>query len=282
MRFYALALLSFSVGLIGGCKNKGCDDCLGGGPERDGRLVADTYSWTCEEPKTGDTWEGVYGFNVVLEYAPDGLTSRALPGEGGCSYGLSMFAQDAGGEGTSIANLEGVPFWNSDDDSGPLSEVTPGYYYDQALTNSYTCSEVEDVIDSGISLSDAGALTGVITPEAGTVGQVELDGDWSDSEGFSWGEEIDIEWETGDDWDETWIQVRRERDSMAYETVTCNATGLDEFVINDDVWDLMDADLNVDTNNVYVAFQNSDTYTTDDGQIIETASRVMHVAVISE
>ena len=281
MRFLTLSLCGLTFFALGGCQNKGCDDCLGGGPERDGRLVADTYSWTCEDPKTGDNWEGIYGFNVVLEYAPDGLAGRSLPGEGGCSYGLSMFAQDAGGDGVSIANLEGNPYWNSDDDLGALSEITPGFYYDEVLANSHTCFEIDDVIDDGISLSDAGALDGVITPEAGTLGEVELDGDWSDSEGFTWGEEIDIEWETGDDWDEIWVQVRRERDDEAYETVTCNATGLDEFVINDDVWDLMDADLNVDMNDVYVAFQNSDTYTTDDGQIIETASRVMHVAKVS-
>ena len=33
-------------------------------------------------------------------------------------------------------------------------------------------------------------------------------------------------WEAHD-WDQVWIQVRREREGVAWESVTCNATGLD-------------------------------------------------------
>ena len=102
----------------------GCSDDLelGGGPEGDGRLTADIYTWECTD-LGDDLWEGVYAFNVAFEYAPDGVQSRDLPEAGNCTADLSMFPMDAGKAGADIPESEGDPAWATTTNDGPLEEL---------------------------------------------------------------------------------------------------------------------------------------------------------------
>ena len=215
-----------------------------------------------------------------MKYAPDALEVRELPGPGGCSKSLSMFAESAGAGGQDLPELEEDPWWQTDIASGKLTRQSEGFYQDKVYGEDlHLCQSAEELLLNGAELTEAGALTGVFTPEPGQLMDVTLQGESHNDAGFAFGEEIEVEWEILD-WDAVWIQMRRERDGVAQETVTCNATGETSFVLDDTVWSLLTEDLPGVINNVYVGFENSDEYTTEDGQKIEVATRAMHVATI--
>lgn len=276
-----LALLSSFALLWTGCKG-GCEDCLedyGGGEGTDGRLVSDVYTWECTDG--GWDFEGVFSFDVSLEYAPDAITSRQLPAEGGCTYGLTLFAEDAGEGAEDVPGLESDPVWTSGVDEGTLEWHSEGFYMDEAYReNEHSCQYASTVLGSeGIWLKESGSLNGVGTPIPGNLDEITLNGEANQDAGFSFGEEIDIQW-SAEGWDETWIQIRRESSGVAKETITCNATGMESFLIDDSVWDYATEDLPGVTNNVFVAFQNTDEIVTDYRQKVEVATRAMHVGVI--
>jgi hypothetical protein len=262
------------------CNNKGGAD-FGQGPENDARFVADVYTWECQAHGQ-DNWEGVFAFTVALEVAPDALVPRSLPAAGGCSADLSMFGADPNSELQNIPEVSDEPRWETDLDSGELSNVTEGWYFDQVFENVHNCQTADELLVGGTRLTGAGSLTGAVTPDPGVIYDVSLVSttDYEET-GFVFGEEIEVDWDV-EGWDEAWIQVRRERDGEAWEYATCNTTGLDGFVIDDGVWGLMTEELSGVTNNVYVAFQNHRMTTMEDGQKVEVATRAMHVAVLPE
>ncbi len=278
-----LSLLFLSSLVVVGCKQSGGAD-FGDGPENDARFITDIYTWQCEEGGT-NFYEGVFAFNVSLEVAPDALVPRALPAAGGCSAELSMFGADANSELANIPAIDDEPRWQTLEedgeilDSGELELVSEGWYYDEVFDNVHNCSTAEDLLSGGTYLDGAGSLTGALTPEPGAINDVTLTSA-SDYEqtGFEFGEEIEIEWDA-EGWDEAWIQIRRERNGEAWEYVTCNATGMDSFVLDEGVWSLMTENLGDVFNNVYVAFQNHSMQEMENGQKVEVATRAMHVAV---
>jgi len=276
----ALALCTLAVV---GCNRTGGAD-FGAGPDKDARFVADMYTWQCEEGGT-NFYEGVYAFNVSLEVAPDALVPRSLPAPGGCSADLSMFGLDPNSVGEDIPEITDEPRWETDADSGELEHLDVGYYYDEVFDNVHNCTTAQSLLAGGTHLLDAGAITSAVTPDPGDIEDVTLsvygDDEGYTETGFTFGDEIDIDWDV-EGWDETWIQIRRERELEAWETVTCNATGMDEFTLGSEVWDLMTEDLPVEVNNVYVAFQNTAVLTMEDGQKVEVATRAMHVAVVQD
>lgn len=271
-----MRLLPLLVLALPGCQILGGQG-LGGGPEMDARFIADIYTWQCESGE--EQYEGVFAFDLSLEYAPDALAPRTLPGAGGCAYGLSMFGMDTNSVGVDIPDLADNPGWETITMTGELKREGEGFYYDDVFENEHTCHRAGELLEGGSELQDAGALSGVITPEPGDLADVTLTGTMDQEAGFPWGEDIQIRWEASG-WDQAWVQVRRERDGEAWETVTCNATGLDSFTIGDDVWGLLSEDLPVTTNNVYVGFQAKDEVPTGDGQRVEVYTRAMHVAVV--
>ncbi len=278
-------LVIFSVFLsMAACKDPEGGVTLGSGAELDARFVSDVYTWQCEA-KGYDNWEGIYALNVSLEYVPDGLVPRELGAIGGCTSGLTMFGMDEDSTGADIPDIDDEPRWQAGEESGELGWIETGFYYDEAYEDQHRCDEAEQQLISGTELTGAGALTGAITPDPGIMNDVTLtvEGkDAVDSEtGFDFGDAIFIEWEAAE-WDETWIQIRRERDGVAWETVTCNASGLTEFWMDEEKWDLLDENVPAEVNNVYVAFQNTAEQTMADGQRVIVATRAMHVAVVSD
>jgi len=263
-----------------GCK--GCSGTidLGKGPEADARLTSDLYTWECADNETGDIYEGVFSFDVALEYAPDGLQERGLPG--GCVYGLSMFPEDAGGSGADIPGLSSDPRWSTPDTSGKLRREAKGFYFHEVLSNVRSCQHSDELLYEGVELEDAEALTGAVTPPAGEIGWVDTDIDDTDEDGnLSFGETAELSWDQ-EGWDEAWVQIRQEREGEVWGTVTCNATGEDGFVIDEEVWGLLNGDLVVEYINVYVGFQNTDVLEMEDGQKVETVTRGMHVLVVQD
>lgn len=264
----------------------GCTGCsgtldLGAGPEADARLTSDIYTWECADNETGDVYEGVFSFNVALEYAPDGLQDRALPG--GCVYGLSMFPDDAGAGGSDLPGLNGdEPRWSTEESGGELAREAAGFYYQEVLSNVRSCQHSEDVLADGVMLEDAGALTGAQTPGSGEISWVDEDIEDTDGDGnLSFGETVELDWDD-EGWDEAWVQIRQERDGESWGTVTCDATGSDGFVVDEEVWSLLNGDLPVEYINLYAGFQNTDTLEMEDGQKIEVVTRGMHVLVVQD
>ncbi|MCB9758963.1 MAG: hypothetical protein H6739_03915 [Alphaproteobacteria bacterium] len=264
---------------LGACQGK---FSLAGGPEPDARLTADVFTWECQDPYTEQVFQGVFSFDVSLEYAPDTLQDRVLPGAGGCSEGLSMFPYDAGEGGEDLPGLSSAPTWTTGDQSGRFERLGPGFYLDEVLSNVHSCADAAEMLGDGLTLDDAGPLTGVTAPPAGSIAWVDTD--ITDDDGdrqITFGETVDVTWDASD-WDEAWLQIRQEREGEAWGTVTCAAGSGDSFTITDDVWDLLNEQLNVEFINLYVGFQNSDVQETDDGLQVEVVTRGTHVLVVQE
>jgi hypothetical protein len=251
---------------------------LGSGPGDDGRLISTVYTWECLNPNDGALYQGVYGQEISLEFAPDDVQALDLPAAGDCEAGLDLFPADAGAGGVDIPGIEDEPRWTTDASSGELDPLGGGYYYDSVLENVHSCQEVGQLLKGGSVLSDAGVLDDIATPEPESMPSVTLDGDYES--GIPWGTDLEASWDADHEWDDVWVQVRRERDGEAWESVTCNATGGSSFDIDGAIWSMMTESLSVDTNNLYVGFNRSTTRETDDGLKIEAVTRAIAVASV--
>ena len=244
---------------------------------KDGRLIADVYTWDCiENDKTGETYPGTYAHTVSLEYAPDALRSLDLPAPGDCSYGLDMFPTNAGEGGSNISGISTQPEWETEYFDGELELYAAGFWYDDVLGNEHLCLSATERLEGGTTLSDAGALSGLAAPEPAELPDIEYNGFDTVIE---FGQEFEVSWDEHD-WEQVWIQLRRESGNDVIESVTCNVSNVMEFAVDSEVWSLLDSDLNVDTNNLYVAFQRAQTVETSDDQLVDVFTRVIEVAVI--
>jgi hypothetical protein len=257
-----------------GC-NKGTID-LGLGTETDARLTSDAYTWDCQGVDVH--WMGVLAFDISLEYVPDNLDARELPAKGTCEAGVSMFAMDTLTGGTDLPGVTTPSWWSTEDWNGRLPRRITGLYYDKVFDNMLTCQPVSEIVSGGIELTDAGTLSGAITPSAGNVFDVSSDADKS---AIQFGEEVLITWDaTG--WDESFVQARREIHGDAVETVTCNTTGLTEFTVDDDLWDLLDPTIDNAISFFYVGFRNAGLVETAGGQKVQTETRALHAIGIQD
>jgi hypothetical protein len=259
----------------------GCEPqkiALGQGGDDDARLYADVYTWQCEERTDDDTtyYNGVYSYQVALEYAPDDLEGRSVPATG-CTSGLDMFPVDAGSGGVNIPDA-GNPRWTNGDLSGTLTQQSDGFYFENVYGRVQNCTYAEDLIGTGTSLSEAGSFSGARTPEAGTLDDVEIS-NYDETTGLTFGAEVDVSW-TQKGWEDSWVQIRAESGGVLADSVTCNTGGTNNFTVDDGVWSLMNSAIEPDVTNLFVTVQNSDTTTTEDGQRIELVTRVVHAAVV--
>jgi hypothetical protein len=249
----------------------------GSGSDKDARIIADVFTWQCTA--AGDLYPGVFAHMVSMEYAPDGLRSLELPAAGECTYGLDMFPSSAGENASGLASILGSPSWANDNYTGSLELMSTGFWLDDVLEDTHSCEEVDQRLQGGTEVQQAGALTGATTPEPAEMPLVDYDG--FDSI-LDWGDEATASWDDDHEWSQVWVQIRREVDGEAWESVTCNATGSGSFTIDNNVWDLFDGKLSVDRNNIYIAFQNATTTTTDAGLKVDTLTRSIDIAVVSD
>jgi hypothetical protein len=249
----------------------------GSGSGKDARLIADVFTWQCTA--AGDLYPGVFAHIVTMEYAPDGLRSLDLPAAGECTYGLDMFPSNAGENAAELASVLGTPSWSNDNYSGSLELMSTGFWLDDVLEDTHSCEEVDQRLQGGTEVKKAGALSGAKTPDPAEMPLVEYDG--FDSI-LAWGDEATASWDGDHEWSQVWVQIRREVDGEAWESVTCNATGSDSFTIDDTIWDLFDSKLNVDRNNIYIAFQNASTVETEAGMKVDVLTRSIDIAVVAD
>ena len=263
----------------GGGDDGGTEETIPGAadPEPDSRLIADIVTWPCGGSDGTAPYLGAYALTTTLEYAPDGLLEFTLPSEGECTAGVSMFPRDAGNAG---ADVDGNPQWVSSWGQGEMIRSTPGYYYADLLGNQHSCQRLDEMLASGISVIDAGALSDVATPAAGTVEAINVEDDRV-SQGLSFGEPLELSWQA-DGWESSWVQIRMERDGFAYDSVLCNTTGLTEYTLTEDVWALLDEELSVEVINLYVGLQNTDVQELESGLKVDVITRAMYVGVIQD
>ena len=63
--------------------------------------------------------------------------------------------------------------------------------------------------------------------------------------------------------------------------VTCVISEGSSFSLDDSVWELMSEELNADTNQLYVGFENREIQETQSGKHIEVLNRSVAVAVVN-
>lgn len=278
LRFAFLVPLSGVLALTGGCAKTKIG--LGAGGGEDARYIADVYTWDCEDrADTGDVqvYDGVYSYNISLEYAPDKLAKRELP-KSGCTKGLDLFPSDAGGGGLDIPESD-VPEWSNGDLSGKLDRLSAGFYYKDVSENVSNCSYAEDLLGEGTSLQAAGVFSGAKTPKPGSLANVGIS-DYDKNVGITTGTSPTISWDASG-WADSWIQVRRENTKGDLsESVTCATAGADSYTVGDEVWSLMNAVVEAEVTNLYIVVQNDDTVTTDDGQKMKVLTREVYAAVV--
>lgn len=278
----ALPILVLPALLSLGCKGS---LNLGKGEEPDSRFTADVYVWPCIE-KAEDTagedtlYNGVYAFDLALEYAPDALASQTLPAPGDCQASLSVFPIDAGASGVDIPELSGDPEWESVVDVGVLAHGSPGFYFSNVLENQRSCQTADDVVGGGVALTNAGSITGARTPDPGDLGAVTV-ADASGDGILDFGEVTEVSWEASG-WNETWVQIRQERDGEAWGTVTCNTTGMESFTLDASVWGELSETLPVQYINLYVGFTAANTQLPDEVQKVHARTRTIFVQVIQD
>jgi len=282
-RILMLAALTLSTACAAG-KGETTDEEDGSGGEIgralvDARLIADVYTWNCYDPNTGDNYQGAFGQVTTLENSQGGITALNLPAVGDCVANLDMFPDGAGANAVDIPGLTADPTWESEVDDGKLSKRATGFYYDDVYPDVRTCYSTDEIMAGGVRLVSAGHLSGATTPDPAAAPAIDIDG-VEDSDSLQFGDEATLSWGSHL-WDEVWVQVRRVKEDEAWETVTCNATGLDSFDLDDAVWDLMDESLDVQQNNLYVGFQTLDRSIAD-GHEIQVATRAIAVSVVQE
>lgn len=264
------------IPLLAGCEPEKIE--LGQGGDDDARLYADVYTWECNDytdPDNPYIYEGVYSYEVSLEYAPDALVSRALPSSG-CTKGLDLFPTSAGADGQNIPE-SGDPTWSNGDLSGELENASPGFYYDDAFGNVDNCAYADEMIGDGTSLTGAGVFSGARSPEAGQLADVSISG-YDESAGIVFGDTVEATW-TQAGWDTGWVQIRREYAGELVESVTCAAPG-NSYTVDDDVWSLMNEYIVADVTDLYIVVQNEKTVETEDGQKLHAYTRVVTAASV--
>lgn len=261
------------LGVLAACGDSSVK--LGQGVPADARFVADLYTWECN---TGESYEGVFAYDVSLEYAPDALADRKLP-ESGCTAEAELFPEDAGAGGLDLPDAT-QPRWSNGELAGDIPRRAAGFYKQSVFAEQRTCQDAQDLLGEGTMLADAGDLSGALTPAPGEYDGVTLSGDFDDATGIPFGATLQVEWEATH-WDASWIQVRRELGGSVVQAVTCNTEGASAFTVDETVWSLLSDAIDVDVTNLYVGVENRDEMETPDGELVEVTTRAMHVAVVS-
>lgn len=280
------ALLGVLVPMVGACiSGKGSaegltdDDGDGSAVVADARFLTDVYTWTCQESDGSDLYQGIFGQSYSLEYAPGAVTSLELPSPGTCIDDLNMRPLTAGDGGLDVPDMGDRPRWEALDNQGVMDRLGRGFYRDDVFPGERTCLAIDEVLGGGARLTEAGVLTGVQAPAPVEVPTVSFEG--LSGDGIVFGDEITVSWAESD-WDEVWISLAREREGVAFESATCNASDRTSFTIGAESWALMTEELEVQQNVLYIGFQRSEWSTTEDGLEVLSTTRAIAIATVSE
>ena len=239
----------------------------------DARLINQVFVWECLDG--GESVWGTFGHEVHLYHAPDALNDL-LP-EVGCSVGVDMFPISAGPKGESFDGFSSFPQWSNHSTAGELLGGY-GYWSQDVLSSELTCDNPDAILADVVTLDAAQVYTGASTVEGTSIPLVTFSGfDGT----ISWGDPVVISWEEHS-WDRVWLQIRRTQDGQLYETVTCNVSGESEFEISQIIWNLMNENAPNITNNLYLGFENRQLQQVAPGNVIETLTRAISVALVNE
>lgn len=272
----AVAILAIAPAFLAACDPDKIS--LGTGAPPDARLFADVYTWECEDLYTYELYEGVFAYDITLEYAPDNLRDRDLPASG-CTSSLDLFPSDAGAGSVDIPDVT-TPSWTTGEITGFLAHEGEGFYRDNVFDNVSSCTDAADLLQDGTTIGEAGVFSGASAPPPGDLTDITIEGEIDETTGIPFGAEVTASWDVAG-WDRAWVQVRREKAGVLVESVTCAAEG-DSYTLGNDAWSLLSDAIEVDVTNVYIAFEVDGTSTTSDGQEIVTSTRAMHVAVVQD
>ncbi len=271
-------MLALASLLALGCADKSI--ALGVKPDPDARFIADLSTWECtaqDEAGGGPrTWEGVRSYRLTLEIAPDALANRSLP-TGTCVKGLDLFPTDAG---AAAVDIDGAPTWSNGEFSGRMSAAGTGFWEADAFANQDSCMTTDELLGDGTILDGIDPFSGVRTPSPGTFADATVSA-FDATRGLDFGASATTTWDA-DGWDASWVQVRREKDGMLLESVTCDTTGANAFTLDDDVWSQFNGAVEADVNNLYVGVQRTAVVDAADDQRVEVVTRATHVAVLRD
>jgi hypothetical protein len=238
----------------------------GSGPPPDARLISNIHTLGCRD---GDYhFLGVSSEEISFEVAPDALEPLHLPEPGTCATGLDLFPVDAGPGAGNPDDLSAEVAWTASSSGGTLKRRSTGFWASYDAGTQLTCIGATEV--GAVELVDAGDYSGINTPSPPSNGAVVPSE--SADDGIEFGEPIEVAFEAPN-WDQVWVQLRRVRNTEAWETLTCNVTGDTSFALDTEHWAEMTESLSVDENELLVVFETSRTETLDDGQEMETVTR---------
>lgn len=258
---------------------------LENGPEQfDARFISQVFTWPCEdyeEDTAGEsvnigTTVGTYGHELAFFYEPNSLEDL-LPASG-CVYGAEMFPSSAGANGSSLEGLQGFPQWSNTVNGGELQGAF-GYWFVDAMTDEHTCDAPGSILQFPATLGNANQFSNVSTETATYVPMVTFTG-FQDVIGF--GDTVTADWGSNGEWDRVWVEMQRTKDGDVYESVVCNVSGQTSFTLDDDFWGLLDPNLPIEYQHLYVGMEKRKMEMTLTDEWIELVTRVVTVAVIQD
>jgi len=226
------------------------------------RLVADAWIQDCRWNE--EDWLGVESLTITLHHRLPELPEQTLPAPGTCVTGLELFAEEAVPRGDDLPGLDGRPRYDSPEASGQLAPLTPGLWHSSAFVAPERCGTLDESVGPGVSLTDAGVLTGLGTPATGTWTTAAVDGGrFIDASPVSLGQTATLTWDA-QEWDSAFVQIRREHEGEVREVITCGAQG-GSFTLDDTAWSQANAALLADDNRVVLGLVRQELVETVDG-----------------
>ncbi len=240
----------------------------GTGPGSDARLISGIHTFGCRDGNVH--FLGVSSEEISFEVAPDALEPLDIPEPGTCVTDLELFPKDAGPGAGDPEDLSAEVVWTAPRSSGTLKRRSEGFWASWDAGTQLTCIGATQI--GAVELIDAGAYSGINTPSPPSDGSIQAD--MAADDGIQFGESIELAFEATN-WDSVWVQLRRERNTEAWETVTCNVTGESSFTLGAEHWAETTESLSVDENELLLVFETSRTETLDNGQDMETVTRMI-------
>ncbi|MFK7928505.1 MAG: hypothetical protein AB8H79_09960 [Myxococcota bacterium] len=260
----------------------GCDGLLTGTDDVDlppppitARFSADAILQDCYWG--GESWLGVESLRLTLEHRLEGAVSRDVPAPGTCTSDVELYAEQALDGGDPVPGLSERPGWTGPEGSGRLPVVVPGLWHGDAFAMAERCGILEDTVGDGVELTDAGSLSGFVTPAVQSIENSLADGVlFEDHAPVLDGDTVALTWDA-EGWDRAFVQVWREYNGEVREIITCGVQG-DAFTIDDAVWSVTNDNLITTDNRLVVGVVRDEVVELPDGSArVQLSTRALHV-----